>query len=80
VICASQAAQYELLPTIDGGRSSFGSERHERDVPGTLNRDAELALMSCTVTGDPARNDFSPLSNQVAQAFDIFIVNIDNFI
>jgi hypothetical protein len=60
--------------------STFGSERDERNVPGALDSGAELALMSCAIAGDPARDDFPPLSDQVTQAFDIFVVDIDDLV
>jgi hypothetical protein len=62
------------------GLSALGCEWHERDVAGALNSSAKLALVSSTITGDAAWNDFSALGDQVPQAFNIFIINIRNLI
>jgi hypothetical protein len=62
------------------GSSALGSEGHERDVTGALDGCAKLALVSSTITGDAARDDFPALGNQVPQAFDIFIVDVDDLI
>ena len=60
--------------------SALGCERHERDVAGALNGSTELALMSSTIAGDAAWNDLPALGDQVAQAFNVFIVDIRDLI
>ena len=76
----NQVARQEGLPLICRGSSALARERHERDVAGALDSCAKLALMSSTIAGNAARNDFAALSNQVAQSLDVFIVDIDNLI
>lgn len=60
--------------------STFGGEGHERDITGALDGNAKLALVSCAIAGDAARNDFPALSDQITQALDIFVIDIDNLI
>jgi hypothetical protein len=62
------------------GRSALGREWHERDVAGALDGCTKLALVSSTITGDTAWNDFPALGNQVPQALDVFIINIRDLI
>jgi hypothetical protein len=62
------------------GRSALGREWHERDVAGALDGCTKLALVSSTITGDAAWNDFPALGDQVPQALDIFIINICDLI
>jgi hypothetical protein len=64
----------------DRGLSALGREGHERDVAGTLDGCAKLALVSSTITGDAAGDDFPALGDQVPQTFDIFIVDVRNLI
>jgi len=62
------------------GRSALGGEGHECNATSTLDRCAELALMSSAIAGDPARNDFTSLGDQITQTFDIFIIDIGNLV
>ena len=76
----SQATRQEVVSLVGRSILTFGSEGHECDVPCALDGCAELALVSGTIAGDPSRNNFPPLSDQVTQAFDIFIVDISNLV
>jgi len=62
------------------GFSALGREGHQRDVAGAFDGCTKLALVSSTITGDAAWNDFPALGDQVPQTFDIFIVDVRNFI
>jgi len=62
------------------GLSALGREGHQRDIAGAFDGCTKLALVSSTITGDAAWNDFPALSNQVPQTFDIFIVDIHDLI
>jgi hypothetical protein len=73
---ASQAIRQEVLPPVYRGLSALASEGHECDATGTLDRCTKLALMSSTITGDSARNDFTSLGDQIAQPLDILIVDV----
>jgi len=59
---------------------TLGGEGHEGDVAGTFDRRAELALVSGTIAGDTARNDLATLGDQIAQALNILIIDIDDLI
>jgi len=43
--------------------SALGREWHERDVAGALNGSTKLALVSSTISGDAAWNDFPALGD-----------------
>jgi hypothetical protein len=58
------------------GPSALGCKWHERDVAGTLDGCPKLALVSSTITGDAAWNNFPALGDQVPQTLDVFIINI----
>jgi hypothetical protein len=62
------------------GLSALGGEGHECNATGTLDRCAELALMSRAIARDPARNDFTSLGDQITQTFNIFIIDISNLV
>ena len=59
---------------------ALGSKGHEGDVTGPFDGDAKLALVTGTIPRDPAWNDFASLSDQIAQAFDVFVVDVGDFI
>jgi hypothetical protein len=65
---------------MDRRASALGRERHEGDIAGAPDGDAQLALMSGTVAGNTAWDDLAPLGDQVSQALDILIVDIIDLI
>jgi hypothetical protein len=80
VDCASRGSRPGPAAARIRGLSALGRERHERDVAGALNGGTKLALVSSTITGDAAWNDFPALGDQVPQAFNIFIIDIRDLI
>lgn len=60
---ASQTTRQGLPPLESRRISALGSEGHERDVTSALDGCAKLALVSGTIAGDPARNDFATLGD-----------------
>jgi hypothetical protein len=59
---------------------TLGGEGHEGNVAGTFDRRAELALVSGTIAGDAARDDLATLGDQIAQTFNVLIIDIDDLI
>jgi hypothetical protein len=62
------------------GCLALGRERHECDIAGALDGSTKLTLMSSTITGDAAWDNFAALSDQVPQPLNIFIIDIFDFI
>jgi hypothetical protein len=77
---ASRATRQEVLPLVCRGISALSTERHKRNVTGTLDGCAKLSLVSCTIAGDPAWDNFPPLGDQVTQALDVLIIDVRNLI
>jgi hypothetical protein len=80
VHCTRRAIWPGVLPHGYRVRSALGGEGHECDVASSLDSCAKLALMSSTVSGDTAWNDFPSLGDQVPQTLDIFVIDINDLV
>jgi hypothetical protein len=51
--------------------------RQQGHLPGRLDGDLDIALVLCTVTGDPTSPDLSPVAHEPAQKIHILVVHPD---
>jgi hypothetical protein len=54
--------------------------RHEREMPGPLDRRRELALVARAVAGDAARHDLSALGDERAEELRVLVVDADRLV
>src|SRR5919108_6186611 len=59
---------------------ALGSKRNEGDVTGPFDGYAKLALVAGAIPRDAAWNDFAALRDQIAQTFDVFVVDVGDLI